>query len=298
MVDTMVYRFVAVAVIILSNLVLLAQTAGAVDAKSQGLFISPLRQEVTLSPGQPIPVNVTIGDLTNKPMKVDLNVKQFSVADYTYQYQFLPLVYDWVEPASTSVALQPGQKMQVHFTVKAPQNVAAGGYYFALFASTMMADREVRSTVQAASLLYTKTDGEDAKQSATILDAHVASFVTGGEIPFKFNVKDTGNVHIDGRSFAQMEGLLGKSPSLEADHILLPGKTRTMSGTLPSPVLPGIYTLTYGYKGDSSAVLATHSSYIVFIPPWFVVALLLLGLLFNMWRRKKRHQKETSDTTA
>jgi hypothetical protein len=71
-------------------------------------------------------------------------------------------------------------------------------------------------------------------------------------------------------------------------HLLMPGKVRNLKDSIPSPIFPGIYQATYGYKTEGGWVIQ-ESRWIVFIPPWSI-AFLLAALLVagKLWTRKRR----------
>jgi len=55
----------------------------------------------------------------------------------------------------------------------------------------------------------------------------------------------------------------------------MPNAVRRVSDTISSPILPGIYKATYGYKTDAGTTVM-KSGYILFIPPWFIAVLLVI----------------------
>ena len=115
----------------------------------------------------------------------------------------------------------------------------------------------------------------------------------GNEVPYKFTIKNTGNVYFSAYLYGQLEGLFGKQPEAGTGHLLMPNAPREIEGTVPTPLLPGIYKLTYGYKVDFASIITTQSTYILFIPPWSLAALLVLGVV-GRWIWQKRKKRETS----
>lgn len=255
-------------------------TASA-SSDTQGLAISPVRQELTTVPGKASSGTITVGNTTDKSITISLSVEQFSVVDYSYDYEFrAPPSNDWVKLDKTQIEIAPNKTQKVLFSINVPNKSRPGGYYFSLFASTTLEGPGMPGTVRAASLLYLKVDG-DLIRTSVMENASAPLWVTGSDIPYEFDVKNTGNVHFSAYFYGQIEWLFGLLPEVGTSHILMPGKVRTINGTVPTPLLPGIYKMTYGYKVDFADIVTAKTEYIIFIPPWSII---LLGILaYGMW---------------
>lgn len=253
----------------------------------RGLTISPVRQEITVVPGGTATGSFIIGNSSEKPMIVDISVEQFSVADYSYDYEFrAPPSYDWVKFPQKQVELEPNKSRKVIFSVTVPEKAPPGGYYFSLFASTTLEGPGLPGTVRAASLLYTKVDGELVR-TGVMENASVPLWVFGGEVPYEFDVKNTGNVHFSAYFYGQLTGLFGSLPEVGTSHLLMPDAVRTIEGSVPTPFFPGIYKMTYGYKVDFADIITTKSGYIIFIPPWSIIALVIFSYgVWWVWQRR------------
>ncbi|MFA5172734.1 MAG: hypothetical protein WC426_14320, partial [Sulfuriferula sp.] len=266
----MIYRIV-ISFFLSLLLALSPVAASAAESKDKGLSIAPLRQEMT------VPVNktgagvFTIANLTGKLMKVNLSVRQFSVNDYDYQYIFRTPEYDWIALKQTQVDVQPHQSVKIAYTVTIPAGTTPGGYYFALFASTDIVGPGLPGTVQAASLLYLRADGKLVRTSILQNDS-IPLIVTGSVIPYKFDVRNTGNIHFSAYFYGQVRSLVHLSQEVGTSHLLMPGAIRTVEGTVPSPILPGVYQVTYGYRVDFAQIITAKTAYIIYIPPWSVAA--------------------------
>lgn len=261
--------------------------AAPVIKSSNGLSISPLRQEMSIVAGKSAKGYITVGNLTDKPMIVTTTVKEFSVTDYAYDYVFKSPQNDWVKISAPQVQLAPKTSQKIQYDVAVPAKATPGGYYFALFASTEVVGSGLAQTVQAASPVYVKVEGQLIRTSV-FQDASVPLFVTGQEVPYEFVVKNTGNVYFSAYLYGQLEGLFGKQPEVGTGHLLIPHAPRTIEGAVPTPILPGIYKLTYGYKVDFASIITTKSTYILFVPPWSLAALLLAGVI-GRWLWQKRN---------
>lgn len=275
-------------VLAVSSLMLFSSSVHAQD-EARGITISPVRQEMTVEPGKVSTGSFIVGNTTDEPIKVNLSVEQFSVADYTYDYEFrAPPSNDWVKMRQPQIEIAPNRTQKISFDVAVPAKSPPGGYYFSLFASTTIDGPGLPGTVRAASLLYMKVEGELVRTSV-MENGSIPFWVTGGQVPYKFDVKNTGNVHFSAYFYGQLETLFGPLPETGTSHLLMPGATRTIEGSIPSPIFPGIYKMTYGYRVDFADIITSKSGYIIFIPPWSVIALFILA--YGVWRVAKNKQQ-------
>lgn len=273
--------------VVLGAFSMTANVATAATNKN-GLSISPLRQETSIAAGKTSGGYMTVGNLTDKPMFVKTAVKEFSVTDFAYDYVFETPKNDWVKMRSSLVQIAPKTSQKISYSINVPAKATPGGYYFALFASTEVGGSGLAQTMQAASLLYMKVEG-DLVRTSVLQNASAPFVVMGQEVPYEFTVKNTGNVHFSAYLYGQLEGLFGKLPESGTSHLLMPNAPRTIKGEVSTPILPGIYKLTYGYKVDFASIITTDSRYIVYVPLWSWAALLLAGVAGRwMWQRRNK----------
>lgn len=255
-----------------------------------GLLITPLRQFISADAGSSKASSFSIANLTDKPLDVSLSVQQFSVTDYTYDYKFQNPANDWLHLSTPSVTLQPNQTKDIAYSFEIPPRSTPGGRYYTLFASATLSTDGIANTVQAADLVYLTVNGA-LTQVSHLKSSSISWISFGRTIPFTLNPVNTGNVYSFVYVSSQLHGLFVHPPQTSSGHLLMPGKVRTLTGSIPSPLLPGIYKATYGYKTNSDWVIQ-QSHWVVFIPPWFIAftlaALLITGKFLP---RKKTVQK-------
>lgn len=275
------------------SLVAIGSPVHAADTKDEGLSISPLRKEVTVTAGKASQHYFTVANLTKNPMEVQFSVREFSVTDFVYDYKFRSPGNDWVKLKQQSVTLMPGKSQRIWYDIVTPERAAPGGYYFALFASTEVKGEGLPGTIQAVSLLYTKVEGRLLTTSVLQNDS-APFFVTGNEVKYKFDVKNTGNVHFSAYFYGQLEGLFGMRSERGTSHIIIPEAPRAIEGAVPSPFWPGIYKFTYGYKVDFADIVTSKTTYILYMPPWSFAALVFIALGGNwIWQRKRTKKKSS-----
>lgn len=258
-----------------------------------GLQISPTRQELHVDPGGTATGALVVANQTKRNLDVTLFFRQFTVttADYDYSFEISP--YDWIRISKPELTLSPGQSQTVSYSLNPTADASPGGYYFTIFASSNLQTQGVDSTIQATSLLYTTVNGQLDK--GTHLDkVSFPSILVSPDITYSFAMTDTGNVYYTIYSVASLSNIFATTTGATAAHIVLPQKPRTMTGTLPAPAYPGIYTATIGYRTDSGNLM-TISKPVLYLPLWGVVV--LIGILLVLWRvltlviRRRRRSK-------
>lgn len=266
----------------------------AKEPNNTGLAVAPVRQEMTVVAGKLTQGAIRVANYTDNKLTVNLSVQQFSAIDYVYDYQFTTPTKNWIVFEKTYITLGPGQDKKVNFTVNAPNTTSPGGYYFALFASVDMSGAVVKRVARVTSLLYLSVDGE-LTRTGSITDDVVPFFVYDSTIPYTFNVKNTGNVHYGAFFYGKLEGFFYDQPRVGVGHVLLPGTIRAVGGSIPAPFFPGLYKMTYGYKTDVSDNEVVKTTYIIYIPPWSLAALVLVLFIIKwFWQNKRARHRHKS----
>ncbi len=268
-------------------------TAASTPPREHGLLITPLRQFLSIKAGHALDSSFTVANLTDRPLTITLSVQQFSVTNYVYNYRFEAPTNNWLHLGLTTVSLAANQTANIPYHFQVPVGTSPGGRYYTLFASANVASQGAKATIQAADLVYLTVAGKLVRTSH-LQHSSIGWLAFGRSIPFNVQPVNTGNVYFFAYVSGRLHGLWIKPAPTPDTHLLMPGTVRTLSGSIASPVLPGVYRATYGYRTDAGqSVMKT--SYVLFIPPWFVAfllaALLLAGKLLP---RQRPTKKETT----
>jgi hypothetical protein len=261
---------------------------------SKGLSIMPVQQFLSAQAGKTTRSSFTVANYSTSAMTVDFYVQQFSVMDFSYTYTFAPTTNSWLHLGQTEATLYPGQTLSIPYTLTIPSNAPPGGRYYTLLASAKQTTQSITDTIQAADQVYVTVAGK-----LTIIShlesEHIERLVFGNTIPFTLNPIDTGNIYSFIYVSGQLHGLLVKPPETSAAHLLIPGKVRTLTSEITSPVFPGIYRATYGYKTTSGWVIQ-KTAWILYIPPWSIAFLLVILLIGNKLRTRRATRRKVPST--
>jgi hypothetical protein len=293
-------RPLLLAVTLLGTVFALPATVHAAEAtKERGLLISPIRSYEALDAGDTKTRSVTVANMTNKPIVVTMSLEQFSVADYVYDYRFSQPKNNYVRLVENRIELKPFESHAVPYVIDLPATAAPGGEYYTFFASATLGSGTLNGTVRAASLLYLTVNG-DLIQTGDVVKSSIPWVIFTPQIPYTIDIKNTGNVHYFANFTGSVAGAFYNSSPTGTSQLLMPKTTRRITGTVTSPLLPGVYKLNFGYTTDSGAKVS-RSQYFLFLPPWFLVLLAVAGYVFGKRYIKRRSaraetKKEPTDS--
>jgi hypothetical protein len=283
--------------IVMVGLLLVPSNVTAASSRpniEKGLLITPLRQFLSVDAGKTVRSSFSVANLTDQPLTVDLKVEQFSVTDYVYNYTFSKPKDPWLQLNTQQIDLQHNQTKAIDYSIAIPVGSAPGGHYYTLLASATLSSGGIKNTIQAADLVYLTVNGKLTTVSH-LESSSIRKVNFGNDIPYTLKPINTGNVYSFVYVSGELHGLFVRPVETSNAHLLMPGHVRTLGDSIPSPVLPGIYRASYGYKTDTNWIIE-ESHWIVYIPPWFIA--LLLGLVLVLPRAVRLHKKKDDKDSA
>lgn len=284
----------SIIVICVSLALIVSPIAHASEATDDSeLQVSSSRLSVSVKAGETKNIEITTRNKSIRPMEVQLQVKQFTVGDTPNDITFEKPQYDWVHARANVLSLEPNKSKTADYKIAVPTNAAEKEYYYALIASTTAGSTTGSKTVQVASLLYLYVDGGNAAHISSVTDSRIPTISFANSIPYAFAIQNSGNIHLQASSSAQLRGWTWDTEDVRTNAIVLPERSRDIQGTFAAPFSPGIYTLTYGYTDQGTGKSTVLSAPIIYIPLWAIAASVLL-LLITLWlwqRYRSRHAK-------
>jgi len=298
-----------------------ATTTTPTTGGASGLSISPLRQNITLKPGQATSIPITLKNITGGPIIAKSAVKDFESDGVTGNPKIITNP-NYNDPASIksflvglgNVDLAIGQQQTIQLPVQAPANVSPGAYFGLITyqavpndATKKTANDNVALSAAVGQLVFITVPG-NVSQSLQLNAIHVYKDTDGnseGGLIFTNPPKSVGvQIHNFGNAFATPYGtvVIKKGSKLVYSYqlnggitrgLLLPNSSRIFKSAVKNITTPGHYTVqvsaTYG-KG--STILTAQKSF-WYMPIWLVVLLvvIIILILIGLWMLRLRFKK-------
>jgi hypothetical protein len=272
--------------------------AHATSSPIQSLGISPLRSELTISPGTAFDGAITLTNIGKSPVFITMDAEVFSVTDEQYDYSFDPsgTGANWVSFSQNSVTLPASGAATIYYKVSVPITAEPGGRYLSLFATSSPAANSsgVSSINRVASLLYITVAG-DVTRTGKVLTFN-SPVLTSGDATWTATLQNSGTTHFHSIYNVVVRPLFGNSfSSSEADSLILPSTVRFISQPIPHLDWIGIYRLDYTIGlGDVPAQKETRL--ILNVPPLQgLILLVLIATIVLVKLKPSSYRKKQQD---
>lgn len=262
--------------------------------------VTPMSRRFELEPGGTYEGAVTVINPADATESFDYKVyvAPYGVVGDEYSVDMLTessysQIKDWITIEKPTGSLQPNQSDEVHYTIKVPKDVPAGGQYAAIVVSqndeTKAAEEgnnvAVKDIFELASLIYGEVRGETVHKGE-ILENNIPGFVTEAPIMVEALVSNDGNIHenaeIKIRVTDALSGrlIVGGDESVAGDYseIVMPETTRKISREIKDdlPILGIVHVeQKIAYNGETSEVARD----VIICPAWFMV---LIGVVLSV----------------
>ncbi len=199
--------------------------------------------------------------------------------------------YKWAQFSQTTYHLNPGESLDVPFTLRVPAGTTPGGHYGVLFAETQSDNSDgsaVTRNKRVGLVIYATVKGsyitgvEVAQPSAQFMQLNPP-------LTANASIKNTGNTDFLAHVTYAVSDVFGNVKyNDEKDYAVLPGTTRAMSLQWQAAPSFGLFQTEVRIKALDKEVV--NKSYVFMAPFWFyglVAVLLVGGILYAMARRKR-----------
>lgn len=284
------------------GLALAATLLVAVDASAQ---IEPGQQErITLSPSSTT-LRVDAGETKRGSMTVindgdvaygfSVYARPYSVANELYEPDFTNPkpntdVYTWVQFGQTNYRIEPGEQVEVDYTVRVPADATPGGHYGVLFAET--AERGLEGTGVArkkrvGNLLYLTVNGDFAT-SGVFRGFNLPFWQTSAPVVSTARIENTGNADFRATVNTTAKDLFGRTKfSYTGDPIVLPGTTRLAE--MPWENAPSFGLFKVNQSVEFLDQKHHNDGFVLIAPVWFpfvLVVAIVGGVVHAVLKRR------------
>lgn len=291
--------------LLISILTVKAQDEGQNQTPGNGLRITPVRQEITLSPGQTDSYTVEVTNVTTAATNVSAVVNDFESDNETGQPR---LLVNTDNPSPFSVKkfidlpgdfeLDPGQSRSVTISVRVPADALPGGYFGAIRFEAGVGgesgDGQVALSASVASLVLVSVPGDAEEQMSleyihALRDGSSSAFHQYPPDTIAIRLNNEGNTILKPIGRVTVKNMFGKevhSYEFNGGQIrgnVLPKSGRVFEDAAENIGRIGRYTVTanlsYGEGGGN--IITASSSFWVIPWLWLLAAALIIG--FIVW---------------
>lgn len=273
---------------------------GSALAAEQGESItaSPAQQRFSVNPGGSVNGSIKILNQGTTGYEFTLSTEDFSISSEDYDKSFkLPTnaldAARWFQVGRTTYRLDPGQNVDVPFTLRVPQNATPGGHYAAVFAATKLPEgtSSIVTQKRVGVLTYITVNG-DIKNAGSIESWDAAFWQTQAPLKSAIRIKNDGNNHFDAKTRVVVTDIFGNTKSIsEATNIVLPGTIRRIPVSWDGAPAFGLFKVsgTVEYLEASEALPARYVL-MLGVPYFFLMLGLVSVVVVLAFRsRRKRH---------
>jgi hypothetical protein len=296
------------AIALLNGLTVSAATSSLpTSGAASGLSISPLRQDLTLKPGQADKIDITLKNITGGPIIAQVGVRDFESDNVTGNPKIITNT-SYKDPASISnfliglgnVPLAIGEQKTFSIPVQAPSNAVPGAYYGLVTYQAVpqssagaAGNNKVALSAAVSQLVFITVPG-NVNQRLQLNAIHVyrQKTVSGEGVFFTKPPQSIGvELHNYGNGFATPFGTViiknseGKQVySYELNGgitrgLMLPNSSRIFVNPLKNIKHPGRYTVTVNASYGSGSDILTGKKTFWYIQSWLLIAIVVIIIL-------------------
>ncbi len=257
--------------------------------------LSPAKIELELEPGKTVSKTFRVQNTGAKDFDFELGTGPYGVEGEDYEQNLSKVtsynyIKDWIKFSEDKGTVKAGESKEITATVAVPQDVPSGGQYAVILAKMIEPhDDSVSGIVaekQVGLLVYSKNIDGNTRETGSIVEAKVPSFMFTPPIRATSVVENTGNVHADATYIMQVYPLFGgeevytneESPEVRT---ILPETRRLNTLTWDGAPQLGIFRVkqTVKFLDDVKEI-----EKLVFICPiWFLLIILVIIFLAVFW---------------
>lgn len=282
-----------------------AQSDSAAE-QTERITLSPALSKPQLSAEETKTDKLTVINDGQTKYTFVLYARPFSVTGEQYDPNYTVVnketeAYRWIQFDKTEFTLQPGERVEVPYTIHVPKEAASGGHYAVLFAETQPLTNNAQTNIarkkRVGTLLYMNVAGSIIQKGA-VKSWDVTTWQRRRPIVSDIRIQNSGNTHFEADISAHYSDIFGGQKfTLNQQLLVLPGTIRRVPVSWSNSPSFGLYKAsgTVNYLGKTETLPV---KYILLLPIWAAWTLgaavvILLGLSV---RKRTKHAKQKSKT--
>ena len=271
--------------------------------------VSPTKQKISLTPGASYSGtfkvhNAGAGQFSYSAYATPYSIKSenYDSPDYASVTNYSQMA-DWItfDKATATGTLQPGEVVEVGYTVNVPEDVPAGGQYAVLMAQTDSGNAEnatINTIHRVGCILYAAVPGE-TRYSGEIVKNNVNAFYFEPPLTVSSLVKNTGNIEATAKYKVKIyplfsnEAVFNTEDAQEGayDRDVIPETSRFNSITWEGAPSLGIFSVEQTIEFADQ--VSTVKKLVLICPLWllFIIFALLFFIIFWLVSRARDRKR-------
>lgn len=272
--------------------------------ESYRLSVSPPTFEIRANPGDILENAVKAENLTNNPLVVTVNKRNFVAAGEEGAVQLVEendshSVVNWIEVIPSSFTIPPKSSYSFIFKTKVPINAEPGGHFASIVfksgGGTTLNQTGATIVQEMGVLILVKIAGKTNESAVIESFKATKNFWEYGSVELETRVKNIGNIHIKPVGKITIKNIFNKTvASLDVDSKnILPGAIRKGNIVWNQKWLFGMYTATLNLSYGDQKKIITETTTFIGLPYKIVVGvvLVLIILIVFIYRGRRRLKK-------
>ena len=269
--------------------------AQSADERSS-IALSPSSQRLTIAAGDTATGKVTVVNDGTSKETIIVYGRPYSVKSESYQPDYDSKttntdIYQWIRFTKASYTIEPGQTIEVPYTIQVPSGAAPGGHYGVIFVETQPdadgSDAIVRKK-RVGTIILATIKGETT-QHGKVLSTTAPFWQTRPPLVVSSRVESTGNTDIQASTHFKVTDLFGTTKhEVARDFTVYPGTVRRIDLMWEGAPWFGLFRTEQTISVLGRQTTATH--YILLAPRWLpitLLGLLVVGVVYG-WRRRRQ----------
>ena len=275
--------------------------AGAVDASgdAERITMSPSSTTLKLDAGASATGTMKVINDGDVAYSFSVYARPYGVTNEAYEPDFTSQkinteVYKWVQFEKTKYQINPGETVEVGYTISVPSDAAPGGHYGVLFAETDERGMEgtgVARKKRVGNLLYVTVNGTHIVKG-TFKEFILPSWQTSAPMITSARIENTGNVDFRAKVNTTAKDLFGRTKyTYNGDPIVLPNTIRLADMKWEAAPNFGIFKVEQSVEFLDQK--HENSGYVLLAPKWAPVVVLLLilaGVAYAVLQRRSNRR--------
>jgi hypothetical protein len=266
------------------------------DETTERITLSPVSKRYTLDAGKVQTDKVTVINDGQAAYDFIVYARPYSVQNEQYEPDFVTAApkadaYQWIQFNKTTWHLEPGQRVDIDYTVRVPAKAASGGHYGVIFAETQPAAGTGDSVVRkkrVGTIIYANVNGQ-VSLSGDVLKMNIPFWQTEPPLMTSLSLHNTGNTDFEAQTTLTVKDLFGQTKfKTSRTSVVLPETTRLLPINWDNAPWFGLFKaeLHTSFLDKN----ASTSQFVLLMPKWLPVILLvvIIGGVYAALRRHRR----------